>query len=129
MTARVELIVSDARGEETEYVFGQRTMCLVGRADNCLIQFRDDDEHLDISRNHCVLDINPPDVAIRDLGSRNGTFVNGTRIGRRADHQGPEDIDPCSGVPYELQDHDEIRVGQAVLRVRVAVPEEVVELG
>jgi hypothetical protein len=32
------------------------------------------------SRNHCLLEINPPHSYVRDLCSTNGTFVNGQRI-------------------------------------------------
>ena len=32
------------------------------------------------SRNHCLLEINPPRTFLRDLGSTNGTFVNGRRV-------------------------------------------------
>jgi hypothetical protein len=33
-----------------------------------------------ISRAHCVITLSPQGVAIEDLGSRNGTYVNDTRI-------------------------------------------------
>ena len=32
------------------------------------------------SRNHCIIEIAPPQAFIRDLGSTNGTFVNGMRV-------------------------------------------------
>ena len=37
--------------------------------------------YADVSRHHCLLHIDPPAVWVRDLGSRNGTRVNGTQIG------------------------------------------------
>jgi pSer/pThr/pTyr-binding forkhead associated (FHA) protein len=43
-----------------------------------------------ISRYHCLLDINPPDIRIRDFDSLNGTYVNGECIGRRSVNQTPE---------------------------------------
>jgi eukaryotic-like serine/threonine-protein kinase len=43
----------------------------------------DDHEHRTISRLHCLIDVNPPDIRIRDMGSKFGTFVNGVRIGQR----------------------------------------------
>jgi pSer/pThr/pTyr-binding forkhead associated (FHA) protein len=33
-----------------------------------------------ISRHHCRLEIEPPVVQIADLGSSNGTYVNGKRV-------------------------------------------------
>src|SRR6185503_5477299 len=32
------------------------------------------------SRHHCLLEIAPPQAFLRDLGSTNGTFVNGVRV-------------------------------------------------
>ncbi len=32
------------------------------------------------SRNHCLLEMNPPHSYLRDLGSTNGTFLNGHRV-------------------------------------------------
>ena len=32
------------------------------------------------SRHHCILEIAPPQAFLRDLGSTNGTFVNGIRV-------------------------------------------------
>ena len=49
---------------------------LVGRGDECHLRPKSDA----ISRRHCVLVIDEAQVLVRDLGSRNGTFVNGDRI-------------------------------------------------
>ncbi|MFI1094011.1 protein kinase [Streptomyces sp. NPDC020917] len=86
------------------YVFDDRTTCLVGRARECGIPLAATEKK--VSRHHCVLDVNPPLVRVRDLGSRNGTYVNGERLA-----PGP--------AGRELSDGDEIRVGGAVLRVSV----------
>src|SRR5258708_1552095 len=32
------------------------------------------------SRRHCEIVVDPPEVAVRDLGSTNGTFVNGVAV-------------------------------------------------
>src|SRR5262245_64113970 len=60
-----------------QFTFEEPARCVVGRAEDCDIQFLPQPEHANVSRHHCVLDINPPMVTIRDLGSRNGTYVNG----------------------------------------------------
>ena len=49
---------------------------LVGRGDECHLRPKSDA----ISRRHCVLVIDETQVTVRDLGSRNGTYVNGDRI-------------------------------------------------
>jgi pSer/pThr/pTyr-binding forkhead associated (FHA) protein len=33
-----------------------------------------------ISRHHCKLAIDPPSIRIKDLGSRNGTYINGKPV-------------------------------------------------
>ena len=52
---------------------------VVGRAtDNAVCV-----NHASISRRHCEVRFSPEGVELRDLGSSNGTFVNGERIDRR----------------------------------------------
>jgi serine/threonine protein kinase len=79
----------------------------------------DDDHHTTVSRHHCLIDISPPDARIRDLGSRNGTFVNGEMIGRRQPGQAPEEDALTGHLEHDLSDGDEIRIGNTVLRVSV----------
>lgn len=49
---------------------------LIGRGEDCQLRPKSDL----ISRHHCVLLIDEESVALRDLGSRNGTFVNDERV-------------------------------------------------
>jgi pSer/pThr/pTyr-binding forkhead associated (FHA) protein len=65
-------------------------LALLGRAKDCHPNIPDDEKHRRISRSHCLLEINPPDIRIRDFGSKNGTFVNGKKIGQREAHHTPE---------------------------------------
>ena len=48
----------------------------VGRAEDCQLRPKSDL----ISRHHCVLLVDDEAAAIRDLGSRNGTYVNDERV-------------------------------------------------
>jgi pSer/pThr/pTyr-binding forkhead associated (FHA) protein len=102
-----------------EFVFEDKTRCTLGRADDCDIQMPMDLPYPDVSRHHCMLEIDPPYVQVRDLGSRNGTFVNGTMIGQRPAHQLAEDVDLNASPPRDLREGDEIQVGHTVLRVGV----------
>ncbi len=56
------------------------------------------------SRAHFMLEAGIAAVVLRDLGSSNGTFVNGARVDR-----------------HVLQDGDEIRAGESAFRVRLAL--------
>ena len=48
----------------------------VGRAEDCQLRPRSDM----VSRHHCALLVEEGFVAVRDFGSKNGTFVNGERV-------------------------------------------------
>src|SRR5262245_40704455 len=92
MSAKVKLTVLAENHAVKELVFDYRTMGVVGRASNCYLQLPNDDEHRVVSRHHCLLDIDPPAVRVQDLGSRNGTFVNGQPIGRRPEGQAADEV-------------------------------------
>ena len=98
-----------------EFVFTGKMHCVVGRASGCALCPHGDD--LTVSRYHCLLDIDAPKVWVEDLGSRNGTFVNGECIGRRdrgfpADEGGPQ-----KAPPRLLVDGDELRMGGTAFAV------------
>jgi eukaryotic-like serine/threonine-protein kinase len=122
MTATVTLRLARGRLDRTEYEFDERTTCILGRAEDCAPRLPDDEHHRTVSRHHCLLDINPPDVRIRDFGSRNGTFVNGDKIGQREAHQSPEEAAALSFPEHDLTDGDEIRLGETVFRVDIRLP-------
>ena len=49
---------------------------VVGRSDEADVWLGD----AWVSRSHCEIDVVDDSLVVRDLGSRNGTFVNGSRI-------------------------------------------------
>jgi hypothetical protein len=82
-----------------EFTFDQHDTFLIGRADTAHLYLPEDKF---FSRHHCLLEIAPPRCFLRDLGSTNGTFVNGKRV--------PEAF---------LTSGDRIQGGQTVLEVDV----------
>ncbi|MGF1581130.1 MAG: protein kinase [Gemmataceae bacterium] len=80
------------------FTFEGHDTFLVGRSRHTHFQLSASDRCC--SRVHFLVEVNPPLCRILDLGSNNGTFVNGTRQNMT-----------------ELKDGDEIRAGQSVLRV------------
>lgn len=56
----------------------QRELTLVGRSDECDLKL----DHKSVSKLHCVLFCDGTQVIVRDLGSTNGTRVNGQRVRR-----------------------------------------------
>jgi serine/threonine-protein kinase len=83
-----------------EFTFDQHDTFLIGRSESAHLYLPEDRF---FSRHHCLLEIAPPRCFIRDLGSTNGTYVNGQRV--------PEAF---------LRSGDKIQGGQTVLEVDVA---------
>ena len=124
---RVSLTVPRGSVDGAEYVFEEPGRCIIGRAEDCDIRVPLDYLHADVSRHHCLLEIDPPSIRVRDLGSRNGTFVNGEMIGRRPIQQAAEGAD-VNAAARELKDGDEILVGNTVFQVGVAPPSGIPDL-
>src|SRR5712691_3557582 len=82
-----------------EFTFDQHDTFLIGRSDSAHLYLPEDKF---FSRHHCLLEIAPPRCFLRDLGSTNGTFVNGQKV--------PE---------AHLRSGDRIQGGQTVLEVEV----------
>lgn len=122
MPAVVTLRVTRGPLRGKEFTLAERTTCILGRAPGCAPRLPDDQDHRTISRHHCLLDVNPPDVRIRDFGSLNGTYVNGVKIGQREEHQTPQDAAALRFPEHDLNDGDEIRLGPTVLQVTVTAP-------
>src|SRR5712691_6735390 len=122
MPAKVTLTVTKGALHSRAFVFAERTTCIIGRAPDCDPRIPDDAHHKRISRHHCLLDINPPDIRVRDFGSLNGAYVNGKVIGQREAHMTPEEGAQMAFPEYDLHDGDEITLSDTVLRVSVYVP-------
>src|SRR3954465_7979069 len=74
---RVSLNVVGGPQTGRTFTFDQHDTFMIGRGEDshfCLPQDRF------FSRHHCILEIAPPQAFIRDLGSTNGTYVNGMRV-------------------------------------------------
>ena len=54
----------------------KKNSLLIGRAEECDVRPLSED----VSRRHAAVHVGPADVWVEDLGSRNGTFVNGAKI-------------------------------------------------
>jgi len=108
MPAQVILTVTSGKMDRPQFVFAERTTSILGRDDDCDPRVSNDKEHLSISRLHCLLDVDPPDIRVRDLGSKHGTFVNGVKIGQRtSEDQRGKPLFP----EHDLQEGDELRLG------------------
>lgn len=98
---RVSLRVITGPHKGRVFTFDQHDTFLIGRSDSahfCLPEDRF------FSRHHCLLEIAPPQCFLRDLGSTNGTFVNGMRVDTA-----------------HLKSGDCIQGGETVIEVEVSV--------
>ena len=80
-------------------MFDRHDTFIVGRSRFVHCPMPDDSA---LSRDHFLIEINPPRCEVRDLGSTNGTFVNERRVER-----------------VRLNSGDRIAAGMSVFRVRV----------
>lgn len=119
MSAKVVLTVTSGCLKGQEYTFHDRTMCSVGRSRDCYLQLPDTWWHRNISRHHCLLDIDPPSVRVRDTGSKNGTFVNGEKIGQRLSDVLADDTTAPDQPDCPLHEGDELRIGDLIFQVGI----------
>jgi serine/threonine-protein kinase len=97
---RIRLTVVAGPHEGREFSFVGHDTFLVGRAKHAHFRLPKKDRYF--SRVHFLVETNPPQCRLLDMGSRNGTFVNGARVQRS-----------------DLQHGDVIKAGRTILRVEV----------
>src|SRR5262249_21242503 len=123
MSTRVTLTAADGLLGGREFVFEDNKLCTIGRSHDCDLCLSTDVPDLTISRRHCLLEIDSPEVRIHDLGSRNGTYVNGEKVGQRREGARPRDI-PVSTPPRTLHDGDMLQIGTSFFHVAIDSDDE-----
>ena len=73
MEVQLKVLVGSSAGQSIK-IAGPKFY--IGRSEDCQLRPRSDL----ISRHHCALIVEGEYVAIRDFGSKNGTYVNGQRV-------------------------------------------------
>jgi eukaryotic-like serine/threonine-protein kinase len=82
MSPKVIITVIDGSLQDKQFEYTEKTECSIGREDSCTIVLpNDDSKYGGISRKHCLLDIDPPRVRIKQL-SDTTTKLNGIAIGK-----------------------------------------------
>ncbi len=108
MSTKVKLMVTRGSIQGTEYTYDQPDSLVVGRKNDCAIVLPEKT----ISRYHCIVDVNPPAVLVRDFGSLNGTFLNGKKVGQRDPDMSPDDAKDIIQNNFELHDGDTLGLGR-----------------
>jgi pSer/pThr/pTyr-binding forkhead associated (FHA) protein len=117
MAARTILKCLNGQFAGREFTFERPARWLVGRLRECDLALSD----TAVSRLHCLLKIDPPNIWVRDLESTNGTYINGKRI----DKDNVRDDDNI-GIAVEpaapLHSGDQVQIGGVAFLVRT-IPE------
>jgi len=96
MDLKLKIVQGKNAGQEVA-ITGQKF--LIGRAEDCHLRPGSDM----ISRHHCVIVVDQTYVAVRDFGSKNGTYVNNERV-----------VGEC-----ELKSGDQLRVGPLEFEIAI----------
>jgi len=124
MSGKITLTVLEGTSQGKTFVFDAHDTFLFGRMQDCHICLPHDQL---VSRNHFLMEVNPPHACIRDLGSRNGTYVNGQKYGGREKHETPEEGARRQYPQVDLHDGDQVKVGATTLGVQVKVEKTVLQ--
>jgi eukaryotic-like serine/threonine-protein kinase len=120
MPGKVTLTVTAGPIRGRSFEFTEHDTFLFGRAADCHAELPSGDTSA--SRHHFLLEANPPKARLRDLGSLNGTHVNGVRHGGRGRKESPEQGALRDFAQVDLAPGDEIRVGATVFSVAIESP-------
>lgn len=112
-TLILEATAGDLQGKR--FRFDSPTYCVLGRSRSCTLRLPGD---VTVSRQHCLLELDADGVWVQDLGSLNGTFVNGSKIGQR-DPKHDNDATMVQPGRQCLRDGDLLRICNNVFTVRV----------
>ncbi len=115
---KVEVVEGPMKGES--FLFEEHDTFMVGRHQECHAHLPKDQT---VSRHHCILEANPPNASIRDLGSLFGTYVNGVKHGGRETGETPETGAKRLYPDVALKHGDRIKVGsktELLVQIEVA---------
>jgi predicted component of type VI protein secretion system len=96
MNVKLQVVQGRPHGKSLLFPLGE---FLIGRGTECHVRPNSDW----VSRQHCLLRVTPGGAFIRDLGSRNGTLVNGMRVVRER----------------RLENCDQLQVGPLVFEIHL----------
>ena len=99
----------------------EKGLCLIGRSGDCALLIPKEKD-MRISRRHCLLILDPPKARIRDLGSRNGTFVNQEQLKPGSLGDVPEQRTPQD---LALNHGDKLTIGETEFEVLIPSQENI----
>ena len=127
MRSKVTLSVVRGPIQGKTFEFEEHDTFIFGRSPDCHAQLSSEDATA--SRHHFLLEANPPEARLRDLGSLNGTYVNDVKHGGRAADETAEEAANRRFPEVDLKGGDVVRVGETVFEVRVEVGARCIDCG
>lgn len=124
MSGKVQLRIKQGKDAGKIFSFTEHDTFVFGRMADCHACIPDDGQ---VSRHHFILEANPPQACLRDLGSLNGTLVNKKNFGGRLKGETPEEGGKRQYPEVTLKDGDIIQVGQTSLQVAIEKPQNAPE--
>ena len=118
MAATLRLTVLSGPHKGSRFCLRGPNSCLVGRAPDCNIRFCGAERDRCISRHHCQLYFDPPLVRVQDLGSSNGTYINGLKPGKQENEAPADWFQPGISLGV-MRDGDILNVGGISLQVNL----------
>ena len=88
------------------FTYKGEKILMLGRQRSCSIVFTD----ATVSNNHCILEISPKSVLVRDCDSTNGTFINGKKIGRYEDGNSGDEVNKTG---FSMKTGDRLGLGKS----------------
>lgn len=119
MSSKIVLTVTEGPIMGKSFTFEEHDTFIFGRGSKCHMKMPKDDKY--VSRYHFILEVNPPQLRVRDLGSMNGTHVNGTKHGGRGKGESPEQGRKKKFPEVDLENGDIIRVGKTSFKVDIVI--------
>jgi pSer/pThr/pTyr-binding forkhead associated (FHA) protein len=121
MFDRIILSATNGESKGMTFVLENERDYILGRDADC--SFVIADPFRLVSRRHCRIEVHAPFVLIQDLGSRNGTQINGRSIGRQRKRQLLfEDALPEVYGEHPLEDGDILQLAGYDFRVEFDPP-------
>lgn len=119
MPGKITITVKRGLHQGKTFSYSAKESLVLGRKKSCSICFPE----RTVSRYHCLIDIAPPMVMVRDFGSKNGTWLNGSVIGQRPADMSPEDAQKNRFNEHEIHDGDTLQLGpDCELSFQIEIP-------
>lgn len=93
---KIALVMVKADGTSREFPF-EKTSVIIGRDESARLRI----PLPSVSRKHCELSIDDEELIVKDLGSANGTYVNGAKVKER--ELSPGDLLTVGGVVFVIK--------------------------